>query len=236
MGNERYPIREEVYKDLLQPAVKELGDILKNSVKVARFAFAGIDFLAAQQDRWQQFLQHVASKADEKNLTDAHAQIADPVIEGMMYVEQGTLTEEMFANLLARSVDRQTQDQAHPAFPQIIQQLSHDEAVILFLLKKRSYTLRRQCDLQGSRIVNMRTVREDIPVQHLTFREHLWMYMVHLYSLTVAGTWKTENDEPVLGPNRIQLGGITHEERKLTDFGKLFAKACIPDRFEGLAD
>jgi hypothetical protein len=224
---------DQIYKDLLQPAAKQVGNILENTVKVTRFVFAGIDYLATKQDRWQRYLARVSEKVEGADLIEANPQIVGPVLEGLAYCDELSLTTEMFINLLAKSVDKQTQDEAHPAFAKIIQQISHDEAVILYLLKKKSYRVDQKWDLKGNRIENMRTTFEEFPLDKLIYSEHIWMYMEHLNSLTVAGTWKTQNDEPII-VNGIQTGGIVKSERKLTDFGKLFAKACVPDEFEGI--
>lgn len=233
MSEEKEKLAIEAYKDVLRPSAQEIGSILQNTVKVARFVFAPLDFLAAQQDRWQRFLTKVATKVKEENLVEAPAQVVGTIIEGMLYVDDESLIGEMFAQLLADSIDKTKQSVVHPAFPKIIQQLSHDEAVILYYLKRRGYTVKQQWDLRNGKIENMRTIKEDFPISSLGYPENIWMYMDHLNSLTVGGTWKTQNDEPVYS-NGQQVGGITISERKLSDFGKLFAKACVPDDFPNI--
>ena len=232
MSNEK--IKTEIYKDLLQPSIREIGKTLHSVTKTARFVFAGIDYLAAKQDRWQNFLKNVSSRVEEENLIEAHPQIVGPIIEGMIYTDDETLIGEMFAELLAKAVDKNQQDKAHPAFPKIIQQLSHDEAVILFFLKKQSFKVHQQWDFNNHKILNTRTILEELPINKLVFPNNIWMYMDHLNSLTIAGTWKYTQDEPLLD-NGIQTGGITKSERKLSDFGILFASACIPDNYGELS-
>ncbi|MCG6146576.1 DUF4393 domain-containing protein [Leptospira bandrabouensis] len=227
-------VAKEIYKDLLSPSVKEIGDILKNSTKVARFAFAGIDYLAAKHDRWKTFLEKVAGKVKEENLVEGHPQIIGPIIESMVYIENESIVGEMFSNLLARAIDKTSQDKAHPAFPKIIQQLSEDEAIILFYLKKKNYRVEQEWDLINNQVINLRTTKEEFPLTKLSFSEKIWMYMDHLNSLTIAGTWKTQNDIPIRNSAGIQTGGRVISDRKLSEFGKLFADACIPDIFEAL--
>jgi len=233
MSEEKEKLAIEAYKDVLRPSAREIGSILQNTVKVARFVFAPLDLLAAQQDRWQRFLTKVATKVEEENLVEAPAQVVGTIIEGMLYVDDESMIGEMFAQLLADSIDKTKQNVVHPAFPKIIQQLSHDEAVILYYLKRRGYIVKQQWDLRNGKIENMRTIKEDFPLISLGYPENIWMYIDHLNSLTVGGTWKTQNDEPVYS-NGQQVGGITISERKLSDFGKLFAKACVPDEFPNI--
>lgn len=227
-------IVKDVYKDLLSPSVKEIGDLLKSSVKVARFAFAGIDYLAAKQDRWKSFLEKVSGKVKDENLVEGHSQIVGPIIESMVYVDDESIIGEMFSNLLAKAIDKTTQDKAHPAFPKIIQQLSEDEAIILFYLKKKNYRIEQKWDFVNGKVQNLRLTKEEFPIYKLSFPDKLWMYMDHLNSLTVAGTWKIQNDIPIRDSSGNQIGGEILSDRKLTEFGKLFSEACIPDTFENL--
>ncbi|GBF52068.1 hypothetical protein LPTSP4_36060 [Leptospira ryugenii] len=227
-------VAKEIYKDLLSPSVKEIGDLLKNSVKVARFAFAGIDYLAAKHDRWKAFLEKVAGKVKEENLVEGHPQLVGPIIESMVYIENESIIGEMFSNLLAKAIDKTTQDKAHPAFPKIIQQLSEDEAIILFYLKRQSYRVEQEWDYVNNQIINLRTTKEEFPLNKLSFPDKIWMYMDHLNSLTIAGTWKTQNDLPIRNATGMQIGGRVISDRKLSEFGKLFAEASIPDVFESL--
>lgn len=234
MNEKDKTLKSEVYADLLKPAVAQVGEVLKSTIKVARFAFAGIDYLAAKQDRWQKFLEKVAAGTDSEKLVNAHPQITGPVIEGMAYVDEDSIIGEMFVNILRKAIQSDTQDQAHPAFPRIIQQLSDDEAIILFYLKRQVYRVEQTWELHDGKIRNMTTTRDDFPISKLHYPQHIWMYMSHLNSLTIAGTWKIQNDEIIRDDQGKQTGGITISERKLTDFGQLFATACIPDAFENL--
>lgn len=226
-------LRLEIYQDAFQPSIRELGKALLGVTKTARFVFAGFDYLSAKQDKWQRFLEKAASKVPEENLTEAHPQIVGPIIEGMKYTDVDSLIGEMFTDLLAGAIDKEKQDKSHPAFPQIIQQLSYDEAVILFFLKRKKYKVHQSWDLLGNSIVNMRTSLEEFPTDKLIYPKNIWMYMNHLNSLTVAGTWQYTQDEFVV-KDGVQTGGITKSERKLSEFGTLFVEACVPDKFGDL--
>ena len=57
--------------------------------------------------------------------------IAGPTIEALRFTADQAELHEMFANLLATSMDSETASSAHPAFVEIIKQLSPDEAKML---------------------------------------------------------------------------------------------------------
>ncbi len=58
-------------------------------------------------------------------------QIAGPIFRNSEFEPEGTPIWEMWAQLLSKASDSKHADEAHPAYPHIILQLSYDEAVIL---------------------------------------------------------------------------------------------------------
>src|SRR5690606_5308033 len=81
----------EVYRDVAQPAAREVGEALENAAKVARFALAPVDYLAAQHLRWKRYLERVAEKVPEDRRVEAHPQLAGPVFAGLQYVEETSI-------------------------------------------------------------------------------------------------------------------------------------------------
>lgn len=228
---------EEVYKDAAQPALKQLGESLGKVVKATRFILAPLEYLAAQHDRWERYLEKISKNVREEDMVEGHPQIVIPALEGLCYAQEDTIISELFINLLSRAIDRTKLDLAHPAFPKIIQQVSPDEATILYYLKKQPYKVREQADFNHPKhlFYNRQVISEEFPVAKLIYPQHIWLYMNHLHSLNLAGTWQVGNQETIVDPDsKDQIGIYINSERRLTDFGYLFARACIPDRFPGL--
>jgi hypothetical protein len=222
----------KVYRDLAQPATREMGEALGNAVKVARFVLAPIDYLAAQHQRWERYLQRLAEKVPEERRIEVHPQIAGPVFAGLEYVEETGINAELFLNLLARAIDRERVSEAHPAFAQIISQLSPDEALILFRLKQRPYVFQQHSVLrQDSNTFEPRTTTyNEFPLHELVFPGNFGMYMDHLHSLNLAGTWQDGNQQPVMeGTPSRQTGVNIKSLITLVSFGRMFAQACVPD-------
>ena len=46
----------KIYKDLAQPAAKQVRAALESTTKVARLLLAPIEYFPAQGDRWQRYL------------------------------------------------------------------------------------------------------------------------------------------------------------------------------------
>jgi hypothetical protein len=228
---------EQIYGDAAQPALQQIGASLEKVTKAARFLLAPLEYLAAQHDRWERYLARISDNVQRDNMIEGHPQILIPALEGLGFCQEDSLVAEMFINLLSKAIDRTKLDLAHPAFAKIIQQLSSDEAVILYYLKTKSYWVKEQCDFDHSKhlFFNRRIISEEFPTGSLSFPNNLWLYMDHLYSLNVGGTWQVGNQEAMIDEaTKTQTGVYINSERRLTPFGQLFCTACVPDKFPGI--
>jgi len=228
---------DKLYDDLAQPAIRELGDIVHNTTKVARFLFAPIDYLATQQDRFQNYLKRISEKVKEENLVETSPRIVGEVFEALKYSEQQSILTELFLNLLAKSVDKTAQDKVHPAFPNIIKQLSADEAVLLYCLKTQNYELKQHSDFDSEKglFVNNNVVYNRFPLNRLKNQDNFFIYMNHLYSLNLAGIWQNGNQVPTYSKGQ-QDGVDIISEIRLTEFGELFAASVIPSEIDKFCD
>jgi hypothetical protein len=231
---------DKVYDDVLSPAMKQIGKSLESVAKTSRFLLAPIDYLASQHDRWEKYLSKVAAKVKDENLIEGHPQIVIPALEGLTLTEENTLLNECFINLLATSIDSSKRDLAHPAFPIILKQLSHDEAVILFLLNKNnSYFFEDDYDWneKGGVFINERRGTDSFPLKKLSFPHHIDLYMDRLSTLNLAAVFqrgdKHINYDEI---TKKQVGCTINFTRTLLEFGGLFAQSCIPAKFDSLDD
>lgn len=229
---------EKVYDDIASPAFKEIGAVARNAVKASRFLLAPIDYLAAKHDRWQHYLQRVSDKVPEENLIPAHPQIAGPVLEGLKYLEPDGILAELFVNLLARAIDKDRVSEAHPAFAGVIAQLAPDEAAIVFYLGKKARLLKQYTSYNSSNNTFGPHITQEnrFPLDRLVFPQNFFMYMDHLHSLNLAGVWPHGNQQPTYGDGGKQTGVNIVSYSRLTEFGELFSKACVPPVFNGLPD
>jgi len=228
---------EQVYRDAAQPALKQIGASLEKVTKAARFLLAPLEYLAAQHDRWERYLERISNNVEKDNMIEGHPQIVVPALEGLSFCQEESLIAEMFVNLLSKAIDKTKLDLAHPAFAKIIQQLSSDEAIILYHLNKKPYRVKEQSDFNHSKhlFFNRRIISEEFPTASLSFPTNLWMYMDHLHSLNVAGTWQVGNQETIIDETtKDQTGVYINSDRRLTPFGQLFCMACVPDEFPGI--
>jgi hypothetical protein len=127
-----------IYQDALQPAAKEIGTALQTVAKTIHIVLAPVSVLVWGYDQIKDFVSNrVAEKLKDvppENIATPKPNVAGPALESLRYTGHEETLREMYANLLAASMDTRTANGAHPAFVEIIRQLTPDEARILRLL------------------------------------------------------------------------------------------------------
>jgi hypothetical protein len=129
-----------IYQDAVQPAAQELGKALQTVAKTVHIALAPVSALVWGYDQIKDF---VSTKVAERlkgvppeNIVSPKPNVAGPALEALRYTGHESELSDMYANLLAASMDKATLQGAHPAFVEIIKQLTPDEAKLLALFDR----------------------------------------------------------------------------------------------------
>lgn len=124
-----------LYQDAVSPAAKQVGQSLETIAKAINMALAPVGVLVWGYERIAQFLEsRLAEKLKDvppERIMTPNPHVVGPTLEGMRYTGEDPELRELFANLLATSLDSETAHNAHPAFVEIIKQLTSDEAKVL---------------------------------------------------------------------------------------------------------
>jgi hypothetical protein len=124
-----------VYQDVVQPAAKEVGAALQTVAKTIHILLAPVSGLVWGYDQIKDFVgARVTEKlrnVPEERLRTPEPNIAGPALESLRYTGHKEELRELYASLLATAMDADKMAQAHPAFVEIIRQLSPDEAKIV---------------------------------------------------------------------------------------------------------
>lgn len=140
-----------VYQDTLQPAAKEVGKSLQVVAKTVNIALAPVKALVWGYEKIEEFITTKVSEKlqniPEENINTPPIEIAGPAIEALRYSGHDINIRELYANLLANSMDKNTVHKVHPGFVEILKNLNSDEALLLqaFIIKS-DYPL---IDIQG---------------------------------------------------------------------------------------
>ena len=118
--------------------------------------------------------------------------------------------QNCYLKLLKTAYHKDKQNIAHPAFSTILSQLSRDEAMMLCRFREDRH--------------NIETLSKAVD---LFFQENLVLYLSHLVNMDLLmDAFKTSNSD---NARMVVGGGGPIDWYTLTDFGKLFVQACIPD-------
>lgn len=126
---------KEIYSDCLKPTAQATGQLLS-------LAPRGIRALLSPFEKWiinkeaaltetSQLVSKKLSSVSPEKIVSPEPYIAIPSLQALSYSIDNSDLRELFANLIASAMNKDTKDQAHPAFIEIIKQLSPLEAKIL---------------------------------------------------------------------------------------------------------
>lgn len=130
---------EKAYDDLVHPSAKRIGEIvslLPRAIGVAltpleKYVLNGEYSLKATKKLLEEKLKDV----DPEQIKTPEAYVAVPALQAIAYTTDNETLRDLFANLLAKAMQKDTADTVHPAFVEIIKQLSPDDAYTLKCFK-----------------------------------------------------------------------------------------------------
>ncbi len=126
-----------IYEDAVQPLAKETGKALGTVGKAVNVALAPISIAVWGYDKISDFIEtKVADKLEkvpEERISTPPPNIVGPAVEALKFTGHDETLQDLFANLIANSLDTKTVLEAHPSFVDIIKNISPDEGLILKL-------------------------------------------------------------------------------------------------------
>lgn len=245
-----------VYQDAIQPAAKELGKGLQVVAKAVNAALVPVEGLIWGVEKIKDFVRdRVASKLEDvppEDIQQPKPHIAVPAIDALRYTGAEGDLSELYANLLATSMDRATAYRAHPGFVDMIKNMCPDEARIMRFLAQTSY-------YPLVNIISVSTEDQSFQVihRHLSFLgldakcEHVPLTSNYIDNLVRLGLVQVETMVKMSNKNlytRIEehqqikdiIEGLNEiEDRKakvepirlaVTDLGKQFIRSCVIDK------
>jgi hypothetical protein len=124
-----------IYDDAIQPAAKEIGKSLATVTKTINIALAPISALVWGYEQIRDFVQtKVAEKlknVPEEKIVTPDPAVVGPALEALKYTGSNETLSDLYANLIANSMDKDTIKKAHPGFVEIIKNMTADEGLVL---------------------------------------------------------------------------------------------------------
>ncbi|WP_068616559.1 DUF4393 domain-containing protein [Paenibacillus tuaregi] len=164
----------QLAKNTLEPASKELGEGLSS---IFNLVFSPLQKLKIKKqieiERYKDLLLSEVSKIPPAEVIDPQLNIVGPALEASKYYVESDTMKKMFSKLIAKSVTKSLAEQAHPAFVEIIKQLSPLDAKALnFLFENRNKVGSGSILLFKSSDVYMEVYRNYFPFPDLNESNH----------------------------------------------------------------
>lgn len=124
----------KAYDDLIHPAASEAGKTLGILAHAITAALSPLEIWSLNKEynvkQIKAELEKSLSSVDPEKIISPEPYVAVPAIEAISYSINNKELCALYANLLAKSMISDTKDKVHPAFVEIIKQLSPNDALI----------------------------------------------------------------------------------------------------------
>lgn len=235
-----------IYKDGLQPVTKQLGKSLETVGKAINVALLPISCVIWGADKLKDFIENdVAIKLKDtpkEEICTPDPTVAGPVLEALKFAGHKESLKEMYANLLAKSLNINTTDKTHPSYVEVIKQITVEEALLLQLLSnKEKYpivctfmNISNNSNLAIMFKNNFNKLCNEINID----RENSNTYYDNLQRLKIievieTRTQKVEEDFmsgmlfAIPGADKFEFKTTTSYILKFTDYGTRFIDICV---------
>ena len=225
-------VARKIYQDAVSPSAIQAGQAAEDLAKALRLFTAPVQLLAGYQDRLARWLEEVRSRVPEERQVEAPSNLAGPVLMNLRFEEESSCLKDMYLNLLTASIDKENQTNAHPGFVKIIEQLSPNEAFLLYKLKAWSDTNQRPCTYPPgfSHRHALRIIVHDVApeISSKTDSRACLGMVEHLQAFgLVQANWQLSDQEPASKVDRR----VDYMELEVTHFGSHFMAVCTPQLF-----
>ncbi len=126
---------QEVYTDAAKPVVQPAGETMGLVPRAVKAALAPLEKWILQREynlaETKKLLEQKLENVKPENIEPPEAHVAVPALQYLSYCMDNDELRDMYANLLANSMNSVVKKGVHPGFVEIIKQLSPDEAKIM---------------------------------------------------------------------------------------------------------
>lgn len=233
-------------RPIVQPVAKCIGAVLDLAVSPVLY------YSQKAQINYKHRLEQYKNKMDavkDVDRCEVHPEIGVPIMQVLHYTTNDDIAE-MFINLLASASITSMAGSAHPAFVEIIKQMSPDEAKIVQYLKGKDFipNLSLQANLAKPNKGFLTPVEKAVSIccdVNLMYPENIKVYISNLLSLGIivdANTLHLLDEslyEKIKQYNHLEEEKAKYEKEPIverviyksgyyyiSDIGKLFINAC----------
>lgn len=128
-------LRGKIYDDLAHPAAVAIGKTLSLPLRAVNALLSPFEkWIIQREANLDAVSQEVAQKVENiptEKLTSPEPYVAVPALQAISYSMGNTELRDMYANLLAKAINIDTKESVHPAYVEMIKQMSPMDALLL---------------------------------------------------------------------------------------------------------
>jgi hypothetical protein len=234
----------EMYHDALQPAAREVSKGFHLVAKTINMVLTPLELTVYGfekfKDKVATSLAKKHEKSDIEDIVQPPINIMGPAIEALKYTGDCVELSGLFINLLYSSTHKERVGNAHPAFIEVIKQLSPDEAHLLTFISKldtypmicevSSFVQESHLSTITPEFIKIAERVEGVDYSMLiAYKENLErLKLIEVVSSSVPKIAEV-NDSNMEDSEltKIYFNNLLHESIWVSEFGALFVKACI---------
>lgn len=127
-----------LYNDLIQPGARVLGHGIGNAIRIALTPISATIWGIEKTSEWlEAVLAKKLGAIDPSDIITPRGSIVGPAIEAIKFLSSEEELRDMFAQLIATSLNKHQADIAHPGFVEIIKNMSTADALVLKYINER---------------------------------------------------------------------------------------------------
>lgn len=127
-------LSKNVYKDVGNPILKEVGDVGAAIMKFVALPFKFLGLTADElEKKYSVFLKKTINKVPQSECIIPKSVIAAPLLDHVKFIFDEESLSEMFSNLLANAMNTNIEKMVHPAFVEMLKQMSPLDAEFMQL-------------------------------------------------------------------------------------------------------
>ena len=242
----------ELYEDAFQSTVQEAGKFVARIPRAINAAFSGLDKWILNKeysvDETKKLLAQKLENVEPEKIVEPEPYVAIPTIQAISYTMNSTELRELYATLLAKSMNTDTKEYVHPAFIETIKQLSPEDAKYfkhIYPLEYRPmlsatlesevgiYTVASQINTFSKGTKNMPLVIDNLcRLGLIEIPQDTWYAEDHIYDALLEATKRTYSYEKYKDSYPEATTMTYHKSRiDITSYGKAFYNSCVNNSF-----
>ena len=230
-------IAKDAYDDVGKPVMKPTGELVGLIPRAIKAALSPLEKWVLQKEynvaETKKLLEEKLQNTPPELIESPEPHIAVPAMQYISYCMDNEELREMYANLLANSMNKVIKNGVHPGFVEIIKQLSPDEAKILKYLYKNPFvpTISLKVYKEPSGMVVINRVFTNVP--ELCGCERPYEYEKYIDNLSRLGVVRVPPDECLT--NKLQYDPLKNHPDIIKEKNELEALESVArvDYIEG---